>query len=219
MASHTQKKNLEEQGEVSGPRDVKGQMKLSLVPTSLAEANLFVSRHHRHHKPVIGHKFSIGLSDGEAVRGVAIIGRPVSRYLDNGWTLEVTRCCTDGISNGCSMLYRAAWRVAQNLGYRRLITYLLYRETGASLRGAGFKLVGITKGGSWNRISRPRVDSAELGQKQLWELIGSPVPLIAASRIARKAPSDPSGNEKHLVAPGSPKSASGLISYNKGSAG
>lgn len=88
------------------------QKELELVPVTLAEANAFVKLHHRHHQPVIGHKFSIGLSDGEAIRGIVIVGRPVSRHLDNGLTLEVNRCCTDGIRNGCSKLYRAAWRVA-----------------------------------------------------------------------------------------------------------
>ena len=69
---------------------------LDICPISLAEANAFVEEHHRHHKPVVGHKFSIGCTDGEKIVGVAIVGRPVARYLDDGWTLEVNRCCTDG---------------------------------------------------------------------------------------------------------------------------
>lgn len=32
---------------------------LELVPITLKEANAFVVRYHRHHKPVVGHKFSI----------------------------------------------------------------------------------------------------------------------------------------------------------------
>lgn len=69
---------------------------LEIVPMTLREANAFVEQNHRHHGPVAGHKFSIGLSDGERIVGVAIIGRPVSRHLDDGWTLEVNRLCTDG---------------------------------------------------------------------------------------------------------------------------
>ncbi len=157
---------------------------LALVPVTLAEANAFVALHHRHHKPVVGHKYSIGLSDGEAIRGVVITGRPVSRHQDDGSTLEVNRCCTDGVPNGCSKLYRAAWRVAQNLGYRRLITYTLEREGGASLRGAGFKNVGIRKGGNWNVASRPRVDSAEQGQKRLWEFTSTPSVPTSTERAA-----------------------------------
>ena len=98
---------------------------LELVPITLKEANAFVERYHRHHKPVAGHKFSIAASDGEKIVGVAIVGRPVSRYLDNGLTLEVNRLCTDGTRNACSFLYSAAWRAARNLGYKKLITYIL----------------------------------------------------------------------------------------------
>lgn len=83
--------------------------RLFIVPISLPEANEFVKRHHRHHKPVTGHKFSIAVADEQGqVRGVAIVGRPVARALDDGWTLEVTRCCTDGCPNACSALYAAA---------------------------------------------------------------------------------------------------------------
>lgn len=103
---------------------------LELVPITLKEANAFVERYHRHHKPVVGHKFSIAASDGEKIVGVAIVGRPVSRYLDNGLTLEVNRLCTDGTRNACSFLYSAAWRAARNLGYKKLITYILVSETG-----------------------------------------------------------------------------------------
>lgn len=97
---------------------------LELIPMTLREANAFVEQYHRHHKPVVGHKFSIGISDGEKVVGVAIVGRPVGRFLDDGWTLEVTRLCTDGTHNACSMLYAAAWRAARAMGYRRVVTYI-----------------------------------------------------------------------------------------------
>jgi hypothetical protein len=146
-------------------------MRLSIVPTSLREANAFVGEHHRHHRPVAGHKYSIALADENGkVRGVAITGRPVSRMLDDGWTLEVNRLCTDGVANGCSKLYRAAWRAANCLGYRRLITYTLPAEGGSSLKGAGFRLVGERGGGTWTRTARPRVDTHPTQAKWLWEL-------------------------------------------------
>ena len=105
---------------------------------SLKEANAFVSIHHRHHDVVVGHKFSLGLYvDGE-LHGVAIVGRPVSRYLDNGKTLEVTRLCTDGYRNACSCLYSAAAREAKKRGYEKIITYILVSENGASLRAANW---------------------------------------------------------------------------------
>lgn len=141
------------------------------MPTSLEEANAFVAEHHRHHQPVTGHKFSVAIADYDGkVRGVAIVSRPVSRMLDNGWTLEVSRCCTDGIRNGCSILYRTAWRAARAMGYRRLITYTLPEEGGSSLKGAGFRLLGERGGGSWSRKNRPRFDAHPTQAKWLWEL-------------------------------------------------
>jgi hypothetical protein len=147
-----------------------GAVELEITPIALDEANAFVALHHRHHKPVPGAKFCIAVSDG-TVRGVAIVGRPVARMSDDGWTLEVNRCCTDGARNACSMLYGAAWRAAKALGYRRLITYTLPSEGGASMRATGWKCLGLRGGGNWNVKSRPRIDTAELlqGQKLLWE--------------------------------------------------
>ena len=142
-----------------------------VTPINLDEANAFVALHHRHHKPVPGSKFAIAVSEDEKVCGVAIVGRPVARNSDDGWTLEVNRCCTDGTRNACSMLYGAAWRVAKAMGYRRLVTYTLPAEGGASLRGAGWTLIGLRGGGNWNVASRPRIDTDEAlrGQKLLWE--------------------------------------------------
>jgi hypothetical protein len=147
------------------------EMSLTVVPVTLEEANAFVEAFHRHHKPVIGHKFSIGVTDGKAMTGVAIVGRPVARGNDDGMTLEVNRCCTDGTRNACSMLYGAAWRAAKAMGYRRLITYTLPEEGGASLRAAGWTCIGQRGGGNWNTPARPRIDTDELlrGQKLLWE--------------------------------------------------
>jgi hypothetical protein len=144
---------------------------LEVTPINLDEANAFVAAHHRHHKPVPGAKFCLAVSDGEKVHGVAIVGRPVARKLDNGWTLEVNRLCTDGTRNACSMLYGAAWRAAKALGYRRLITYTLPAEGGASLRASNWKCLGERGGGNWNVPSRPRIDTAAVlqGQKLLWE--------------------------------------------------
>lgn len=157
-------------------------MSLGIVPISLSEANAFVAQHHRHHAPVVGHKFSIAVTDdqiphgehdGSPICGVAIIGRPVARGNDDGWTLEVNRCCTDGTRNACSMLYGAAWRATKAMGFRRLITYTLESEGGASLRAAGWALIGERGGGNWNTPSRPRIDTAVAlrGQKLLWEAV------------------------------------------------
>lgn len=142
---------------------------LVVVPMKLNEANEFVRSHHRHHRPVPGCKFCVAVSDGEEIRGVAIVGRPVSRVLDNGWTLEVNRVATDGARNACSMLYGATWRATKALGYRKLITYTLPEEGGASLRAAGWTCLGERGGGSWSTPSRPRVDLHPTQIKMGWE--------------------------------------------------
>ena len=146
------------------------QPRLSTVPLSLEAANEYVSQYHRHHVPVVGHKFSIGVADEEGgLRGAAIVGRPVSRRRDDGLTLEVTRLVTDGCPNACSHLYAAAWRAAKAMGYGRIGTYILVSEPGTSLRAAGWKCLYETPGRSWDVPSRPRDDKHPLGARQLWE--------------------------------------------------
>ena len=144
--------------------------RLTIVPVSLRDAASYVSQYHRHHKPPQGGKFAVAVADDtETIRGVAIVGRPVSRILDDSWTAEVLRVATDSCPNACSALYAASWRVARAMGYRRLVTYTLDTEPGTSLLAAGWKLVGQAGGGSWNRNSRPRVDTHPLQGKLRWE--------------------------------------------------
>jgi hypothetical protein len=138
---------------------------LTIIPIDFKDACLFIKEHHRHHKPPQGHKFSIAIWNGNDIVGVAIVGRPVARHLDNGWTLEVIRCCTDGTKNGCSKLYAACWNVVKAMGYRQLITYILDTESGISLRAAGWKCLGRAGGGSWNWSGRPRLDTNPTQQK------------------------------------------------------
>lgn len=140
------------------------------APMTLKEANAFVEQNHRHHKPVVGHKFSIGCTDGEKIVGVAIVGRPVSRVLDDGWTLEVNRLCTDGTHNACSMLYAAAWRAARAMGYHKLVTYILDTESGVSLKAAGWKCVGQAGGLRWTGKRRPEVDLYPAQMKLRFEI-------------------------------------------------
>jgi hypothetical protein len=135
-----------------------------------AEAAAFVAQHHRHHTPPAGHIFSIGaLRDGELV-GVIIVGRPVARMRDDGLTAEVTRCCVrDGEPNVCSFLYGKAAKAALAMGFRRIGTYTLARESGASLRAAGWIVVSEVKGRSWDTPSRRRSDKHPTEDKLLWE--------------------------------------------------
>lgn len=148
-------------------------MSLEIVPISFADACAFVAEHHRHHQAPIGHKFSLGVAEGETLVGVAIVGRPVSRVIQaEGGTLEVIRTATDGTYNANSMLYGAAWRATKALGYTRLITYTQEGESGASLKAAGFRIIGerqARKG--WSVPSRPR-DSKGTDNvaRMLWEV-------------------------------------------------
>lgn len=132
-------------------------MSLTVVPVTFRQACSFIEQHHRHHRPPRGLKFALGVADGSRLVGVATVGRPVARHLDDGRTVEVTRTCTNGAPNANSMLYGAAWRAARAMGYQRLITYTQDGETGASLRAAGLhpaKHLPARPG--WHTPSRPR---------------------------------------------------------------
>lgn len=145
---------------------------LRLVPVSFSTACAFVAEHHRHHNPPIGHKYSIGVALGETLVGVAIVGRPTSRVVQaEGDALEVIRTAVDGTTNANSMLYGAAWRAAQAMGYTRLITYTQDGETGASLRGAGFRVLASRPSRpGWSTPSRPReAKSTDSTPRTLWE--------------------------------------------------
>jgi hypothetical protein len=138
-------------------------------PMTLRAAREYVNEHHRHHRAPQGGLFAVGCEvDGKMV-GCAIVGKPVARMLNDGGTVEVTRLCTDGTRNACSFLYRVCVRVAMAMGYRKILTYTLTSEAGASLRGAGFRLAATTEGGSWSRPSRGRVDKHPMQQKFRWE--------------------------------------------------
>ena len=137
-------------------------------PIELKAANEFLAAHHRHHPGVYRDKFRIGAEMNGRLVGVVHVGRPVARHLDDGMTVEVVRLCTDGTRNACSFLYAKAARVAKEMGYRRILTYILDTESGDSLRAAGWILDGITQGGGWSRPSRPRDTKAPTCPKQRW---------------------------------------------------
>lgn len=149
-------------------------MVLHAVPVDLSEARAFVASFHRHNAPPAGGKFAVGCSDGQRLVGVAIVSRPVGRHTDDGETVEVTRCCvlSDAPKGACSFLYARCWQASKAMGYRRLITYTLQSESGASLRGAGWKLVAelaANRPGMWQ--TRPgRAWHPVVGQAKFkWE--------------------------------------------------
>lgn len=126
------------------------QSKLRVIPLTLAKANDAIAKWHRHHKPVVGHRFSLGVVDETGtLRGVLCAGRPVARMLDQDLILEVNRVATDGCPNACSALYGSARRAALAMGFDRVITYILDTEPGTSLRAAGWILVKARTGGGF----------------------------------------------------------------------
>lgn len=129
---------------------------MKAIPITLKQANQFVAQHHRHSRPVVGAKIAVGVAVNGKLAGVAILGRPVSRRLDDGLTIEVTRCCTDGLLHACSCLYGKCLRIARELGYERAVTYTLASEPGASLRASGFAKEADVPEQDWNRPGRRR---------------------------------------------------------------
>lgn len=151
--------------------------RLTIIPIPFKRAAAFVAAIHRHHKPPAGAKFCLGVVDEEGtLRGVAMIGRPIARHLDDGLTAEVNRTATDGCPNANSALYGAAWRVAAAMGYRRLVTYTQAGESGASLTAAGWVRVrNIPARKSWAESSvalRALRDPVGAGgvERTLWEV-------------------------------------------------
>lgn len=145
--------------------------RLKVVPLTLAQANDLVARLHRHHKPAQGHRFSIGVEKAGELVGAAIVGRPVSRELDAYRVAEVTRLVTDGTAHACSALYGAAARIAREMGFDRIQTYILDTEPGTSLRAAGWTFERATSGGDWNHSTKyagTRRTDQPMQPKQRW---------------------------------------------------
>ena len=144
---------------------------MEITPVTIKEARKFIREVHRHHPPPVGALFAVAVSDEDEVVGVATIGRPVSRVLDDTYTVEVTRVAVkEGYPNACSMLYGASWRAARALGYRKAITYTLVSEKGTSVKASNWKCIGKVTGRSWSTPSRPRVDSHPMEDKLRWEI-------------------------------------------------
>ena len=142
---------------------------MEAVPLELKQANAFVAEHHRHHDPVYRDKFRVGCAVGGVLVGVANVGRPVNRILDDGKTLEVTRLCTTGEKDVCSFLYSRCARIAKEMGYSKIITYILDSESGISLKASGWHKEADVKGHrTWNVPSRPRKTTSPICDKQRW---------------------------------------------------
>ena len=135
---------------------------MKIRPITFRQASDFINLHHRHHKATVGCKFCLGLFDDQKMIGCAVCGRPVSRVLDNGLTCEINRLCTDGTKNACSMLYGACCRVAKEMGYEKIITYILESKNGASLKASNFSCEGAAGAKHWRgKRVKPNTDLPE----------------------------------------------------------
>lgn len=147
-------------------------MALHTVPITRAEAQRYVEENHRYLGKVVGAKFQVAVACAkqDKIVGVLIAGRPIARHLDDGFTLEIRRCCTDGTKNACSKLYGAICKTAHALGYKKVITYTSKGQgSGASLKASGFKIISESPGTPWNHKGRPRVDLNPNQAKFRWE--------------------------------------------------
>ena len=145
-------------------------MGLVIKPIHLAEAKEYVKQHHRHNIPPVGGKFAVSCWDNERLCGVAICGRPTARHSDNGETLEIYRNCTDGTKNACSILYGACVRIAKDMGYKRVITYTLESENGASLKASNFLYEGVAGGLAWTGNRRRSYYISPEEMKNRWAI-------------------------------------------------
>ena len=143
-------------------------MPLKIRPCTLKQANELVASIHRHHKPCVGHRFSLACYDDDKLVGVVICGRPVARMCDAYGTLEILRCATDGTANVVSKLYGAVCRAADAMGFHTVQTYTLPEEGGASLKASGFQFLGEAGGGQWVHTHGPRRTDQPTGTKWKW---------------------------------------------------
>ena len=142
---------------------------MKVLPLTLAQANELISAWHRHHKPSVGHRFSIGACDGMDIVGAAIVGRPVARKTDQYLIAEVTRLVTNGTKNACSFLYAASARISREMGFQKIQTFILKDEPGDSLKAAGWTFEGMTDSKPYKWHSRDgRRDDQPAESKQRW---------------------------------------------------
>lgn len=143
---------------------------LEVFPLTLKALNGVVAEHHRHHKPIVGHRFSLGVRDRDTgvIHGACSVGRPVARLTEQYEIAEVTRLVTDGTKNACSILYAAAARACLAMGYRSIQTFILDTEPGTSLKAAGWIMVGTSAGGDGWQSRNGRRNDQPTTPKNKW---------------------------------------------------
>ena len=139
--------------------------KLTAVPLGQKQVQAYINEFHRHHRAAVGDKFRIGVQDEDGkIVGVVQCGRPVARHLDDGKTLEVLRLCSDGTKDVCSFLYSRCARIAREMGYEKIITYILETESGTSLKASGWICEDPSCGGAtWENCTRTKARPVQIG--------------------------------------------------------
>ena len=168
-------------------------MRLRIVPLTLKQANELVAVWHRHHKPVVGHRFSIGvLDEHEILHGAAIVSRPTGRNNPQYEWVEVTRLVTDGYKNACSALYGACARIAKEMGFERIQTFILEEESGTSLKASGWEFDRMSPGGDWNCDARGgrRTDQPQQAKQRWKKTLNARVPILVSDLVASTTKED-----------------------------
>jgi hypothetical protein len=151
-------------------------MGLQVRPLTVKQALKWCRTTHRRLPALQGGMWCIaGERDGVLV-GVAIVGRPTARLLDNGRRLQVLRVATlpgdaseSGHKGANSILYAACARAGRAMGATDMWTYIHDDEPGTSLRAAGWIKDPVpSPGGEWSRPSRRRSPAVEAGHKIRW---------------------------------------------------
>jgi len=126
---------------------------LTIQPITLKKANQIIKEFHRHNDVVVGCRYCLAALHEDEIVGVAVVGRPLSRRLDDELTAEITRVCVkdNAPKNTNSFLYGRCWRVWQQMGGKRMITYTLQEESGSSLKAVNWKIIGETGGWEQNK--------------------------------------------------------------------
>jgi hypothetical protein len=140
-------------------------------PISRELAKSFINNNHRHNSAPVADKFRVGLFEDDLLIGVGIAGNPIARKQMDGLTIEITRVCVlPDKTNACSQIYARMKRIAQLMGYTRIITYTLDNESGSSLKAIGAKIDHKVSKGNWlNRQNRNYNKVFDM-PKQMWLL-------------------------------------------------
>ena len=147
---------------------------INIKPVSIKNANEFIKTYHRHHRPTSRNsgRWALAAYDNEnELIGVAIASNPVSATYMDGITLEVTRLCVkENAQKGtASFLLSKCCRIRKEMGGSRIITYTLESESGSSLKGAGWNLVGHVK--PHNRwIEKSKYDGKARDKLEIYQL-------------------------------------------------